>query len=76
MLILLNAFTVFAQRSSTVTVLDSLTREPLSGATVTLGETGQVLVTDDRGTIILPSSESRALIVRLDRKSTRLNSSH
>lgn len=63
-IILCFASSLFAQSNISVGVLDSLTREPLAGATVIIGETGQALVADDRGIVFLSEGGAWTLSIR------------
>ncbi len=64
--LLIAAHGLFAQQRINATVTDSLTREPLAGATIAVGETGKILVADEQGriTIETPATGHLTLSVR------------
>ncbi|MFM7194245.1 MAG: TonB-dependent receptor [Bacteroidota bacterium] len=66
LLLLFFAHGVFAQQRIDAIVTDSLSHIPLAGATVSIAETGKVLVTDDNGRFSteLPKSGTLNVVVR------------
>ena len=65
-MLLLVAQGLFAQQRINILVTDSLTREPLAGATASITETATILVTDDQGrfTANLPNTGNLTILIR------------